>query len=232
MIFRQLFDAASSTYTYLIADPSTREAVLIDPVLEQVDRDLTLLRELDLKLACVLETHVHADHLTGASVLRDRSGCETVSSERGAKCADSHVKDGDVIRVGALELRVMATPGHTDDSVSYVMSDRVFTGDALLIRSAGRTDFQNGDAGALYDSLQRLFALPEQTLVYPGHDYQGRTVSTIAEEKRFNTRAAGRTRSEFVALMNGLQLPPPRRIEEAVPANRNCGRREAEAVMA
>lgn len=224
MIFRQLFDFESSTYTYLVADPVTRRAALVDPVREQVDRDLLLVAELGLELAWVLETHVHADHVTGAAILRDRTGARTVSSHRGAACADLHVGDGDVIRVGELELRVLETPGHTDDSVSYVAGDRVLTGDGLTIRGAGRTDFQNGDPRRLYDSITRvLFALPDETFVYPGHDYRGQTVSTIGEEKRHNPRVAGKSVEEFVTIMNGLGLPPPRQLAVAVPANRACG---------
>lgn len=224
MLFRQLFDQPSSTYTYLLADELTHEAVLIDPVLEQVDRDLELIRELELRLAYVLDTHIHADHVTGASRLREETGAATVASERGAPCADVPVCAGDVVRVGSVALTVLPTPGHTDDSVSYLACDRVFTGDALLIRAAGRTDFQNGDAGQLYDTITGvLFALPDATLVYPAHDYRGRTVTTIAEERRWNVRVAGRSREAFIAHMNGLHLPPPRRLAEAVPANRACG---------
>ena len=224
MIFRQLFDAESSTYTYLLADPATREAVLIDAVREQVDRDLGLLVELDLELVYVLDTHVHADHVTGAGALRDRTGARTVVGGRAAPCADVHVGHGDVLRAGSLEIHVLATPGHTDDSVSYVVGDRVFTGDALLVRGTGRTDFQNGDAGALYDSITRvLFALPDATQVFPAHDYRGHTATTIGEEKRFNPRVAGKSRDEFVALMRELNLPAPRKIQEAVPANQACG---------
>ncbi|MGA9525727.1 MAG: MBL fold metallo-hydrolase [Myxococcaceae bacterium] len=224
MIFRQLFDADSSTWTYLIADPATQDAALIDPVLEQVERDLSLIEELGLRLTLVLETHIHADHVTGAGELRARSGCTVVASDKGASCVNLHVKHGEEVPLGGLSFRVLATPGHTDDSVSYLLGDRVFTGDALLVRTVGRTDFQNGDAGQLYDSVTKvLFALPEETRVYPGHDYKGHAVTTIREEMRHNVRIAGRTRDAFIALMNGLDLPAPRRLDVAVPANRACG---------
>lgn len=224
MIFRQLFDSESSTYTYLIGDEATRQTVLIDPVLEQVDRDLKLVGELELTLTHVFDTHVHADHVTGSGLLRERTGCQVVGGEGGASCANGHVKHGDEVRVGGLVFRVLATPGHTDDSVSYLLGDRVFTGDALLVRGNGRTDFQNGNASQLHDSITRvLFSLPDATLVYPGHDYKGHTVTTIAEEKRHNPRLTGRTREEFVHLMEHLNLPKPRKIDIAVPANRACG---------
>lgn len=224
MLFRQLFDAASATYTYLVADEATGEAALIDPVLEQVERDLGLVRELGLRLTHVLETHVHADHVTGASALRKATGALTVASLRGAPCVDVHVDHGDRVPVGGLRFEVLATPGHTDDSLSYLLGGDVFTGDALLIRGTGRTDFQNGDAGQLYDSLTRvLFALPDATRVWPAHDYRGFTMSTIGEEKRFNPRVVGRGRQAFIELMRHLDLPPPKRIQEAVPANRACG---------
>jgi glyoxylase-like metal-dependent hydrolase (beta-lactamase superfamily II) len=224
MIFRQLFDTASSTYTYLVADEATGEAALVDPVREHLERDLKLLAELGLRLTWVLETHVHADHVTAAALLRERTGARTVFGVRGAACADRHVKHGDTIPVGTIAIGVLDTPGHTDDSVSYLVDGRVLTGDALTIRGAGRTDFQNGDPQTLYRSItQVLFALPDTTLVYPGHDYKGQTVSTIGEEKRFNPRLAGKSEDEFVAIMNALGLPPPKHIAEAVPANRACG---------
>lgn len=227
MIFRQLFDTESSTYTYLVGDPVTRQAVLIDPVIEQVERDLTWVHELELTLTHVLDTHVHADHVTAAGRLRERTGCRVVGSEHGAPCVDLHVRHGDEVRVGTLLFQVLATPGHTDDSVSYVLEDRVFTGDALLIRGNGRTDFQNGNAWQLYDSITRvLFALPDETLVYPAHDYKGQTVTTIGEEKRHNPRLAGRSREEFIHIMENLHLAPPRKLDVAVPANRACGRTE------
>jgi glyoxylase-like metal-dependent hydrolase (beta-lactamase superfamily II) len=224
MIFRQLFDAESSTYTYLLADEATREAALIDAVREQIPRDLAVLRELSLKLAYVFDTHVHADHITAAGALRAQTGARTVAGRKGASCADVQVGSGDVVRVGSIAISVLETPGHTDDSVTYRVDGRLFTGDALMIRAAGRTDFQNGNAGQLYDSLTRvLFALPDETQVHPAHDYKGLTVSTIGEEKRWNARVAGRNREEFIKLMNGLNLPKPKKIDVAVPANRSCG---------
>lgn len=224
MIFRQLFDAESSTYTYLLADEQTREAVLIDTVREQVDRDLKLVNELQLKLVYVLDTHTHADHVTAAGVIRERTGARTVAGLNAAPCADVHVRHGQSLKVGRLDIRVLETPGHTDDSVSYYVDGKVFTGDALLIRAAGRTDFQNGSADALYESLTNvLFALPDDTLVYPAHDYKGMTVTTVAEEKRWNVRVANRSHDEFVEVMGSLHLPAPKQIDVAVPANRACG---------
>ncbi|GAC1325644.1 MAG: MBL fold metallo-hydrolase [Thermoleophilaceae bacterium] len=224
MILRQLFDAESSTYTYLLADEATREAALIDPVREQIPRDLAVLRELSLKLVHVLDTHVHADHITASGALRAQTGARTVAGKKGASCADVQVGPGDVVRVGSIAISVLETPGHTDDSVSYRVDGHVFTGDALLIRAAGHTDFQNGNAGVLYDSITKvLFALPDETQVHPAHDYKGLTVTTIGEEKRWNARVAGRNREEFVKLMNGLNLPKPKKIDVAVPANQSCG---------
>ncbi|AKQ64132.1 Metallo-beta-lactamase family protein [Myxococcus hansupus] len=224
MLFRQLFDTTSSTYTYLIGDEEQGMALLIDPVAEKVERDLSLLRELGLSLTHVLDTHVHADHVTASGLLRARTGAKVVGGAAGAPCADLHVQHGDTLRVGAFNFQVLGTPGHTDDSVSYLLGDRVFTGDALLIRGNGRTDFQNGNAGTLYDSITRvLFSLPDETLVYPAHDYKGMTVTTIGEEKRHNPRVAGRSREGFIQLMNSLGLPKPKLIDVAVPANRACG---------
>lgn len=224
MFLRQLFDPESSTYTYLIADPATGQAALIDPVAEQVERDLTLIGELGFTLAWVLDTHVHADHVTAAGLLRARTGARTAASAAGAPCVDRGLHDGDVIAVGGLAVEAIATPGHTDDSLSFRAGDVVFTGDALLIRGCGRADFQNGDPAVLYASITtRLFALPDATTVYPGHDYHGRTASTIGEERRWNPRVAGKSREQFVALMNALGLPPPKKLATAVPANRACG---------
>lgn len=224
MLFRQLFDAESSTYTYLIADEETRQAALIDPVLEQVERDVKLVGELGLKLVVVLETHVHADHITGAGALRERTGAKVVASRRGAPCVDVHVGEGETVRVGGLEVKVLETPGHTDDSLSFLVEGKLFTGDALLVRGTGRTDFQNGDPGQLYDAITtRLFTLPDATEVYPGHDYAGHAMSTVGEEKRLNPRLAGRTREEFITFMKNRQVPPPKKLDVAVPANRACG---------
>ena len=226
MLFRQLFDSESSTYTYLIADEATGAAALIDPVREQLERDLRLIRELGLTLCYALDTHVHADHITAAGDLRERTAAQTVSCVTGgADCASVHLGHGGELRIGGLLLKALATPGHTDDSLSFLCEDLVFTGDALLIRGCGRTDFQNGSPGQLYDSVtQVLFALPDRTRVYPAHDYSGQTMSTIGEERRYNKRLAGKSRDEFIALMNNLRLAPPKKLHVAVPANRACGK--------
>lgn len=227
MLFRQLFDAETSTYTYLIADLDTKEAILVDPVLEQVDRDLKLLKELGLNLRYCLETHIHADHITGTDRLRQMTGCLGIVPENAqAACADRHIRDGETLQLGAITIQAIATPGHTDSHNAYLVNrDCVLTGDALFIRGCGRTDFQSGDAGTLYDSVtQRLFALPDETSVYPAHDYRGHTVSTIKEEKQWNPRFVGRTRDGFIEFMSNLNLPDPKKIMEAVPANEMCGR--------
>lgn len=226
MIFRQLYDQETSTYTYLIADEKTKEAILVDPVIEQVERDLKLIQELELRLRCSLETHIHADHITGTGRLRELTGCEGIVPENArAACANRFIKDGEVLNVGDIEIKAIATLGHTDSHMSYLVNqDRVLTGDSLLIRGCGRTDFQSGNPGLMYDHVtQKLFTLPDETLVYPGHDYRGHTVSTIGEEKKYNPRFLGKDRASFIEQMNHLNLPNPKKIAEAVPANQKCG---------
>ena len=210
MIFRQLFDSVSSTYSYVLASRRGGEALIIDPVLEKVDRYLKLMEELDLRLVKAVDTHLHADHITGLGALRDRTRCVTVMGEQSkVDVVSMRIADGDKLTVEGLSLDVLYTPGHTDDSYSFHFGDRVFTGDTLLIRGTGRTDFQNGDSRAQYESLQRLLRLPEETLVFPAHDYKGDTVSTIGEEKRFNPRLKVRDADEYAALMASLNLPEP-----------------------
>jgi glyoxylase-like metal-dependent hydrolase (beta-lactamase superfamily II)/rhodanese-related sulfurtransferase len=225
MIFRQLFDSVSGTYTYLLASRQGGEALIIDPVLEKVDRYLQLVRELDLKLVKAVDTHMHADHVTGLGALRDHAHCITVMGEQTrADVVSMRVAEGDHIDIEGLTLEVLYTPGHTDDSYSYVLGGRVFTGDTLLIRGTGRTDFQNGDPRAQYDSIfNKLLKLPDETLVYPAHDYKGDTVSTIGEEKRFNPRLKVKSIDEYVELMNNLKLPNPKMMDVAVPANMRVG---------
>jgi len=225
VIFRQLFDQASGTYSYLLASRPGGEALIIDPVLEKVDRYLQLVTELDLKLVKALDTHLHADHVTGLGALRDRTHCITVMGEQTkADVVSMRLGDGDKLMIEGLALDAIYTPGHTDDSYSFVMPDRVFTGDTLLIRGTGRTDFQNGDPRAEYESLfGRLLKLPDATLVYPAHDYKGDTVSTIGEEKTFNPRLQVKSAEEYVDLMNNLKLPNPKMMDVAVPANMRVG---------
>src|ERR1700734_3832628 len=203
MIFRQLFDATSGTYTYLLASRPGGEALIIDPVLEKVDRYLQLVRELDLKLVKAADTHLHADHITGLGALRDRTRCVTVMGEQTkVDVVSMRVAEGDRIEIEGIRLEVLYTPGHTDDSYSFLMADRVFTGDTLLIRGTGRTDFQNGSARAQYDSIfNRLLKLPDETMVFPAHDYKGDTVSTIGEEKRYNPRLQVKSIDAYVELM-------------------------------
>lgn len=229
MLFHQLFDAESSTYTYLLADRVSKEAILIDPVLDQIERDLKLLADYGLTLKYIVDTHVHADHITAADALRSRLGAKTcVSHLAGLKCVDLPLKEGDRLGFGGFELKVLETPGHTPCSISLVTGDRVFTGDTLLIRGCGRTDFQSGSAEALYANVrEKLFQLPIDTLVYPGHDYKGQTSSSIAMEKRLNPRLKdGISLSEFVDLMSNLGLAAPKKIHEALPANLACGKKE------
>src|SRR2546429_2709155 len=225
MIFRQLCDTVSGTYTYLLASRRGGEALIIDPVLEKVDRYLQLIRELDLRLVKAVDTHLHADHVTGLGALRDRTHCITVMGEQTkADVVSMRLADGDKLAVEGVSLDVLYTPGHTDDSYSYVMADRVFSGDTLLIRGTGRTDFQNGDPRAQYDSIfNKLLKLPADTLLFPAHDYKGETVSTIGEEKAFNPRLQVKSADEYAELMNNLKLPNPKMMDVAVPANMKVG---------
>ncbi|MDQ0561423.1 glyoxylase-like metal-dependent hydrolase (beta-lactamase superfamily II)/rhodanese-related sulfurtransferase [Rhizobium mesoamericanum] len=225
MIFRQLFDPVSSTYSYLLASRTGGEALIIDPVLERVDRYLQLIHELDLKLVKAVDTHLHADHITGLGALRDKTHCITVMGEQTkADVVSMRLADNDKLTIEGLALDVIYTPGHTDDSYSFVLPDRVFTGDTLLIRGTGRTDFQNGDPKAQYESIfGRLLKLPESTLVFPAHDYKGDTVSTIGEEKAFNPRLQVRSADEYADLMNNLKLANPKMMDVAVPANMKVG---------
>jgi sulfur dioxygenase len=225
MIFRQLFDSQSGTYTYILASRRGGEALIIDPVLERVERYLQLIKEIDLKLVKAVDTHLHADHITGIGALRDRTQCITVMGERSkVDVVSMRLAEGDRLTIEGLSLGVIYTPGHTDDSYSFVMNDRVFTGDTLLIRGTGRTDFQNGDPRAQYDSIfNKLLKLPDETLVYPAHDYKGETASTIAEEKAFNPRLQVKSVDEYVDLMNNLKLPNPKLMDVAVPANMHVG---------
>jgi sulfur dioxygenase len=236
LIFRQLFDATSSTYTYLLGDGERGEAVLIDPVFEHVRRDEALLRELGLRLAATLETHVHADHVTGAWLLRERTGSRIVlAAAGGAQGADRLLVDGDTVAFGARHLQVRATPGHTEGCLTYVLDDEsmAFTGDALLIRGCGRTDFQQGSPARLYRSVHdRILSLPAACLLYPGHDYKGLTVTSVEEERRFNPRFGGDSNeADFTGYMNHLGLPHPKLMDVAVPANLRCGRPEGDVTM-
>jgi glyoxylase-like metal-dependent hydrolase (beta-lactamase superfamily II)/rhodanese-related sulfurtransferase len=225
MIFRQLFDSVSGTYSYLLASRSGGEAMIIDPVLEKVDRYLQLIRELDLKLVKAVDTHLHADHITGLGALRDRTHCITVMGENTkADVVSMRLAEGDKLTIEGLRMDVLYTPGHTDDSYSFLMADRVFTGDTLLIRGTGRTDFQNGDARMQYESLfGKLLRLPDDTLVFPAHDYKGDTVSTIGEEKRYNPRLQVKSIDDYVTLMANLKLPNPKMMDVAVPSNMKVG---------
>jgi glyoxylase-like metal-dependent hydrolase (beta-lactamase superfamily II) len=225
MIFSQQFDPESSTYTYLLADRPGGEALIIDPVLDGAPTYARLLRELDVRLVFAIDTHVHADHVTALGALREATECTTIMGEQTrAECVSHKVRDGEVLRVGSLELTALHTPGHTDDSFSFLMPDRVFTGDTLLIGGTGRTDFQNGDPAAQYESLfNRLLKLQGATQVYPGHDYRGRRVSTIAEEKANNPRLQVTSKQAYIEQMRALRLPNPKLMDIAVPANLACG---------
>jgi glyoxylase-like metal-dependent hydrolase (beta-lactamase superfamily II)/rhodanese-related sulfurtransferase len=225
MIFRQLFDSVSGTYTYLLASRHGGEALIIDPVLEKVDRYIQLVNELDLKLVKAVDTHLHADHITGLGAMRDRTQCITVMGDMSkVDVVSMRLSEGDKLTIEGVALDVLYTPGHTDDSYSFLMKDRVFTGDTLLIRGTGRTDFQNGDPRAQYDSIfNKLMKLPDETMVFPAHDYKGETVSTIGEEKAFNPRLQVQSLDQYVTLMNGLNLPNPKMMDVAVPANMRVG---------
>ena len=229
MIFRQLFDHTSHTYTYLLAERRGGEALLIDPELENAAQYVRLLKQLDVKLVLATDTHIHADHVTALGTLREQTGCATaMGAMTQAECVSVHFHEGERLCVDNLHLDILYTPGHTDDSYSFVLPDRVFTGDTLLIRGTGRTDFQNGDAGTQYDSLfNKLLKLPEDTLVYPAHDYNGMTVSTIGEERHHNPRLQVSGRQAYIDLMNGLKLDDPQLMDIAVPANRACGLTQA-----
>ena len=229
MIFRQLFDPESSTYSYLLGDEETRQAVLIDSVLASTDQTLMLLEQLDLKLCVALDTHTHADHITGLGALRDRTGCTTMMGEQAvASCLTANFKDGDQIALGNIKLEVIYSPGHTDDSYSFYLPSEtggmLFSGDTLLIRGTGRTDFQNGDARQQYNSLfNRLLKLPDSCTLYPAHDYKGWTLSTIGEEKRNNPRLQIANQADYIELMDSLDLPSPKLMDISVPANQACG---------
>lgn len=226
MIFRQLFDAESSTYTYLLASRPGGEALIIDPVKEQADSYLDLIEQLGLRLVIAADTHTHADHVTALGDLRVATGCVTMMGEHTqAECVSAQFKDGETLALDGLKLRALYTPGHTDESFSFVMDDRVFSGDVLLIRGTGRTDFQNGDPHKSYDSIfNKLLKLPEDTFLYPAHDYKGWTVSTLGEEKRWNPRLQVKSADEYAEVMNNLKLEDPKLMDIAVPANLRCGR--------
>ena len=225
MIFRQFFDKISSTYTYLISSGKGREALIIDPVLENVDHYIYILKQLDLKLVKVIDTHIHADHISGMAELRDKTNCVTVMGDQApANIVSMKVSDNEEIKIENIKLKALFTPGHTSESYSFLMNDRVFTGDTLLIKGTGRTDFQNGNAKDSYQSIFNvLLKLPEETLVYPAHDYKGETVSTIGEEKMFNPRLQVKSVDEYVDIMNNLNLPDPKMMDIAVPGNLNLG---------
>ncbi|MSO54587.1 MAG: MBL fold metallo-hydrolase [Rhodospirillales bacterium] len=225
MIFRQLFDSVSSTYTYILAARSGGEALIIDPVVEHVDRYLKLLAELKLRLVKAVDTHVHADHISALAVLRDKTRCVTVMGRHATvDVVSMRVDNGEPVEIEGVSMTALYTPGHTDDSYCFTMADRVFTGDTLLIRGTGRTDFQNGDARSAYRSITtKLLTLPDETLVYPAHDYKGDTVSTVVEERTFNPRLQVKSSDEYAALMAALKLPDPKLMDVAVPANRKVG---------
>ena len=225
MIFKQMFDTESSTLTYLLIDEVTREGALIDPVVSHTNDYIELINTMGCKLKYSLETHVHADHITASGKLREILAIQTGVSELcGAATADIQLNDNDVLTLGSQEIKVIATPGHTIGSMCFLCNERLFTGDTLLINGCGRTDFQSGSAASLFDSItQKILTLPDETLIYPGHDYNGRRVSSVAQEKATNSRVVGKSKNEFVEFMNNLNLPKPKLIDVAVPANRKCG---------
>lgn len=224
---KPLYDMESGTWTYLLLDVESKKAVLIDPVLEKWERDLSYLESMDFKLVATIETHMHADHITAAGELRDKTGCESYAPHlSGATCATHFLKENDTIQIGKLKIKVIHTPGHTPCSISLLLNEKyVFTGDALFVRGCGRTDFQGGSAEDLYHSItMKLFQLPEETIVFPGHDYKGFVSSTIGEEKKWNPRIANKSLKDFKLIMDNLNLPEPKKIHEAIPANLACGK--------
>jgi glyoxylase-like metal-dependent hydrolase (beta-lactamase superfamily II) len=226
MIFQQLFEPRSCTYSYLVASSQSRQALLIDPVAGELAKYVQLLQQHELSLCYSLETHVHADHVTAAHALREQFGCKTVLHPAAkVQCADLYLSHGSVLRLGELWLELRHTPGHTPACCSFLLGNRLMTGDCLLIDGCGRTDFQHGDAATLYDSIhQQIFSLPDETLIYPGHDYQGRQYSSVGQERQWNARLGqGRSKADFVALMAALRLPYPQQMAVAVPANQRCG---------
>lgn len=226
LIFHQLFEKETSTYTYLLADSKTREAILIDPVIEMVDRDIKLIEELNVKLKYVLDTHVHADHITASSEIKKRTGAKVgISSAYDMSCADLRLEDGQELKFGDYTIKVIHTPGHTSGCLSYHIENMIFTGDALLVRGCGRTDFQEGSAEKLFHSVRdKIFALSDDTIIFPGHDYNGFTKTSIHEEKQFNPRLNLEiSKMQFVEIMRNLKLAYPKKIDEALPANLQCG---------
>ena len=225
MLFRQLFDKTSSTYTYLVASAKGREALIIDPVLDNVDKYIVLLNELNLKLVKVIDTHIHADHITGASKLKDQTKCITIMGDQTpAEAVEIKVKDEEIIKLDQLQIKALHTPGHTPDSFSFLINNYLFSGDTLLINGTGRTDFQNGSAKDEYNSIfNRLLKLPEETLLYPAHDYNGEKFSTLGNEKKFNPRLQVKNENEYVQIMNDLQLPKPKLIDLNILRNIKLG---------
>ena len=225
MIFKQVFDKKSSTFTYFIASAKGREAVIIDPVIDNVDSYINILKELDLKLVKVIDTHIHADHITGASKLKTKTNCTTVMGQNSpAEAVDIKLKDNEILKIDKLEIRAIYTPGHTSDSYSFLINKSLFSGDTLLINGTGRTDFQNGNSKDAYESIfNRLLKLPEDTFLYPGHDYNGKKVSTIGDEKKFNPRLQVKNADEYIQIMSNLNLSKPKNIENNIDRNIKLG---------